>query len=133
MAKNVGSVLEAIERDIGTLKQQHERLKKAYAELDERITALGAGLRIEPYVPKKGSPEIGFRRFHDGWHITTLLTGIADITSEIPVIEATAEVQTDLVAHLPGLLEKLHGEIADRVKASKKAAADAEEILKALR
>jgi hypothetical protein len=93
---------------------------------------LRAGVRIEPYLISKDGPSIGFRRFQSGWHITTLLEGLAGLTSEIPALEAEPATQVALVGEVGGLLDKISKSIAGKVKASATSVKEAESLLDAL-
>jgi hypothetical protein len=133
MADDFEKLLEKIKADNIALQAAQKSLGEALEKLDERLTMLQAGVRIEPYQVAKGGPVIGFRRFHDGWHITTHLEGISDIVSETPAIEAKPEVQVELMPHVAPLLKKISDAIAGKVKQTSSAVKEADKILDALR
>ncbi|MBJ96102.1 MAG: hypothetical protein CMP23_16690 [Rickettsiales bacterium] len=132
MANDFGKVLDKIASDNQQLNANYKQLASAIEKLDLRLNALRAGVRIEPYAISKGGPSIGFRRFTDGWHITTLLEGIGGLVSEIPVREAVPEVQVQLVGEFSGLLDQISKAIAGQVKASTSSVKQAESLLDAL-
>jgi hypothetical protein len=132
MANDFGKVLDKIAADNAQLSQNHKRLAKALEKLDSRLNIMRAGIRIEPYPIGKDGPSIGYRRFHDGWHITTLLEGLAGLKSEIPVREAAPSVQVTLVGEIGGLLDKISKAIASKVKESNSSVKEAESLLDAL-
>ena len=133
MAADLGKLLERIEADNLALTSSHEQLVEAFQELDSKLNALNAGIRVEPYEVRKGGPVIGFRRYNDGWHISTHLVGLSDMVSEIPVFEAAPAVQVELMEAVGGLLEKISAEIAAQVKAAAAAVKQAEGLLAVLR
>jgi hypothetical protein len=133
MATDVEKVLKKIDVDNNALQAGRANLKEAFEKIDGRINAMGAGLRIEPYAAGKTGLVIGFRRYHTGWHISTVLVGVADIESEIPVTEATAATQVALIAHVGGLLEKLQAVIAGHLKETNTATKEAERLVEAVR
>lgn len=132
MANDFGKVLDKIAADNAQLSQNHKRLAKALEKLDSRLNLMKAGIRIQPYPIGKDGPSIGYRRFHDGWHITTLLEGLAGLSSEIPVREAAPSVQVILVGEIGGLLDKISKSIAAKVKESTSSVKEAESLLDAL-
>ena len=132
MANNFGKILDKIGADNTQLNENHEQLAEALDKLDARLNVLRARVRIEPYPINKDGPTIGFRRFHDGWHITTLLEGLAGITSEIPIREAAPGVQVNLIGAIGALLEKISKSIEAEVKASTASVKEAEVLLDAL-
>ncbi len=129
MAADLGKLLDKIEQDNRALTTSHEQLAKAFQELDAKLTALKAGIRVEPYEVKKGGPVIGFRRYNDGWHISTHLEGLSDIVSEIPVFEAEPQIQVELMGALEGLLKRISDEIAGQVKSASGAVKEADRLL----
>jgi len=132
MAKDYGKILEKIANDNASLTDNEQRLQEAFEKLDSRLNVLKAGVRIEPYAIGKDGPSIGFRRFQDGWHITTKLEGLAGLSSEIPALEAEPSTQVILVNEVGGLLDKISKAIADKVKASASSVKEAESLLDAL-
>ena len=132
MANDFGKVLDKIAADNAQLNENHKQLAKALEKLDTRLNVLRAGIRIEPYTTGKDGPAIGYRRFHDGWHITTQLEGLAGLTSEIPLREASPSVQVALVSEIGDLLDKISKNIASKVKASTTSVKAAEALLDAL-
>ncbi len=135
MAADFSKLLDKIKNDNAELKAAEAALGRAFEKLDSRLTQLRAGVRIEPYPVGKGddSPVIGFRRYHDGWHITTMIRGLGDSLSEAPATEATPELQVALMAHVGGLLEKLSASIAERMKATTAASKEADKIVDAVK
>ena len=133
MADDFDKLLQKIKADNEALKRGQKQLAEAFEQLDARLTQLNAGVRIEPYDLGKGGAVIGFRRFHDGWHITTHLEGIGGIVSETPAIEAPPERQVELMPHLGTLLGKISGAITAKVKQTGGALKEAEKLLDALR
>ena len=73
MATDFSKILDKIAADNKQLSKNHKQLAEALQKLDSRLNVMRAGVRIEPYPISKDGPSIGFRRFHDGWHITTIL------------------------------------------------------------
>jgi len=132
MANNYGKILDKIAADNAELSSNEKRLQEAFEKLDQRLNVLRAGVRIEPYLISKDGPSIGFRRFQSGWHITTLLEGLAGLTSEIPALEAEPATQVALVGEVGGLLDKISKSIAGKVKASATSVKEAESLLDAL-
>ncbi|GEM_PF-2047759 len=133
MATDFQKVLKKIDADNTVLLAGREDLRLAFEKIDGRINAMKAGVRIEPYAAGKTGFVIGLRRYHTGWHISTIVSGIADIESEVPVGEASSEVQVALIDHLGGLLEKLQGLIADEVKKTGGAVKEANKLVEAVR
>lgn len=133
MADDFDKLLQKIKADNEALKKGQKQLAEAFEKLDARLTQLNAGIRIEPYAVDKTGAVIGFRRFADGWHITTHLEGIAGLTSETPAIEASSERQVELMPFVGALLAKISGAINDKVKQTKGALTQAEKLLDALR
>ncbi len=133
MADDFDKLLQKIKTDNEALKRGQKQLSEALEKLDTRLTQLNAGIRIELYAVGKSGAVIGFRRFHDGWHITTQLEGIGGITSETPAIEAPPARQVELMPHVGGLLTKLAGAIGDKVKETKGALTQADKLMDALR
>ncbi len=132
MPTDFNKVLEKIQTDNTALLASQAQLARAYEKLDSRITVIKAGVRIEPYEVKKGGPKLGFRRFDDGWHITTMIEGIGGLTSEVPVSEAVPTTQVELVAHVGPLIDKIATDIAGRRKNAEAAVKEADKILAAL-
>jgi len=132
MAKDYGKILDKIAKDNASLNENELRLQEAFEKLDSRLNVLQAGVRIEPYIIGKDGPCIGFRRFQDGWHITTKLEGLAGLSSEIPALEADPGTQVVLVNEVGALLDKISKAIADKVKASASSVKEAESLLDAL-
>ena len=133
MADDFDKLLQKIKADNEALKKGEKQLAEAFEKLDARLTQLNAGVRIEPYGVGKGDAVIGFRRFHDGWHITTHLAGIGDIVSETPAIEAPPPRQVELMPHVADLLGKISAAITAKVKQTGGALEQAEALLDALR
>ncbi len=132
MATDFNKILDKIAADNAQLSENHKQLAKALNKLDSQLNVLRAGVRIEPYPTSKDGPSIGLRRFHDGWHITTMLEGLAGLSSEIPVREAIPSVQVALVSEIGGLLDKVSKNIAANVKASSASVKEAKTLLDAL-
>lgn len=132
MADDFDKLLERIREDNDALKRGQKQLVQAFEKLDARLTQLKAGLRIEPYPVGKSGAVIGLRRFHDGWHITTHLEGIAGIVSETPAHEAPPERLIELMPHVAGLLSRVSQEIAARVKQTEAALGQADRLLDVL-
>jgi hypothetical protein len=132
VATDFGKLLDKIKDDNDELQKQKARLVQAYEKLDTRLNIMKAGVRIEPYVTGKGGPVLGYKQYSDGWHMTTHLAGLADLVSEIPVVEAAREVQVALMPHVGGLLEKVSASIAATVKETKSATDEANRLISAL-
>ena len=132
MTTDFNKVLEKIATDNAQLNKNHKQLSEALVKLDSRLNVLRVGVRIEPYPLSKDGPSIGLRCFHDGWHITTVLEGLAGLSSEIPVREATPSLQVAIVGGIGGLLDKVSKNIAADVKASSASVKEAETLLEAL-
>jgi dynactin complex subunit len=132
MANDYGKILDKIAADNAALDSNEKRLQEAFEKLDQRLNVLRAGVRIEPYPISKDGPSIGFRRFQNGWHITTILEGLAGLSSEIPALEAEPALQVALVGEVGGLLDKISKSIAGKVKASTSSVKEAESLLDAL-
>ena len=133
MPTDFGKILGKINADNEQLLAGRSSLREAFEKLDGRINAMQAGTRIEPYDVGKSGAKLGFRRYNTGWHISTLVTGIGDIISEIPVIEAGADAQVELMPHVGGLLEKLHAAIASDLKSTSSALKEADRLTTAIR
>jgi hypothetical protein len=132
-AADFGKVLDRIESKNTELRTQQARLQKAYEKLDGALTRFQARVRIEPYeVDKKAGLRIGLRRFEQNLRISTMVTGLAGVVSEIPVIEAKPDLQVALMPHIADLLGKLADAIDAQVKETSSAAADAERLLAAI-
>ncbi len=133
MATDFEKVLKKIDADNSALLAGRDDLREAFVKIDGRINAMKAGQRIEPYEVGKSGHVLGFRRYHSGWHISTILKGFADIESEIPVVEASPELQVALIQHVGGLLEKLQGLIAADLKNTASAVKEANRLVDAVR
>ncbi len=132
MATDFGKLLETIQKDNNELMAQQDRLARAFEKLDSRLNVLKAGVRVEPFETSKGGPVLGYLRFDDGWHMTTLLVGLGGIASEIPVAEAAPEVQVALMPHVASLLERVSQRIGQQVKETRTAVSEADRLLSAL-
>ena len=134
MAADFSKLLDKIAEDNHALRSAHAALGKAFEKLDQRLNQLKAGMRIEPYPVGKGedSPVLGFKRYHDGWHITTLIKGLGDTQSEAPAAEAPPELQVLLVGHLAGLLGKISDALAANLKAASAASKEADKVVDAI-
>jgi hypothetical protein len=132
MPTDFGKLLDRIKTDNEELKRSEALLLRAYQKLDSRITVLKAGIRIEPYDAEKSGLKIGFRRYHDGWHISTVIEGVGGILSEVPVVEAPPDTQVALMGHVGDLLEKISESIGARVKTTQGALKEADRLLSAL-
>ena len=133
MPNNVEKLLQGIESANSAMKSDHARLREAFEKIDGRINAMGAGSRIEPFAAGKGGAVIGFRRYHTGWHITTVITGIGGIESEIPATEASPSLQIELVPHVATVLDKLHEAISSEGKKAASARKEADKLVDAVK
>jgi hypothetical protein len=133
MATDFTKVLKKIDTENEELIRGREALRGAFEKLDGRINAMKAGLRIEPYEVGKKGHKLGFRRYHTGWHISTIVVGIGEIESEIPVVEAVSATQIVLMDHVGGLMEKLSKAISIELKSTSSALKEADRLVEAVR
>ena len=133
MATDFSKILQKIDSENEELIRGRAALREAFEKIDGRINAMKAGIRIEPYEVAKNGPKIGFRRYHTGWHISTIIVGIADIESEIPVGEAPSPIQIELMPHVGGLLEKLAAAVSVELKSTNTALKEADRLSEAVR
>ena len=133
MATDFAKVLKRIDADNERLREGQKALREAFEKLDGRINAMKAGTRIEPYDVGKQGMKLGFRRYNTGWHISTIIGGIAGIESEIPVGEAASATQIELMPHVGGLLEKIAESIGAQLKATHSAVQEADRLADAVR
>jgi len=132
MADDVAKTLGQLKANAAQLKHAEARLTRSIEQIDAQLTRLGIGVRVPPEPVSKGGPQLGCRRFFDGWRLTTVITGLAELQAETPVHEAAPEIQRELVAHVPALLTKLSTAVGARLKATQKAAGEAEKLLEAV-
>lgn len=133
MAADFGKILGKIEDENTTLREAQVRLQKAYVKLDSKLNRLSAKTRIEPYpIDKKSDLVIGYRRFDTGYAITTIRKGLGGTEAEIPVSEASPEVQATLMAHVADLLGKVLANVSVNTKAATTAAATADQLIEAI-
>jgi len=135
MAADFTKLLEKIAADNHALRVSQGLLGRAFEKLDGQLNQLKAGIRVEPYAIGKGadSPVLGYRRFHDGWHITTSIKGLGDTATEAPATEAPPELQVELIGHIGGLLAKISDAIAAKAKEATAASQEADKLLKAIK
>jgi hypothetical protein len=133
MATDFTKILKKIDTENEELREGRKTLRDAFEKLDGRINAMKAGLRVEPYDVGKNGQRLGFRRYHTGWHISTIVVGIGEIESEIPVIEAPSSIQIEIMPHVGGLLEKLSGAITVELKSTNSAVKEADRLTAAVR
>jgi hypothetical protein len=132
MANDVQQSLTRLKADAAELKLAEARLQRAFEKIDGQLSRLGIGLRLEPEPVRKGGPLMGCRRYHDGWRLTTVIDGLAEMQAELPIHEAPAELQRELVPHVGAVMAKLSKQVAGRLADTRKAATEAERILEAV-
>ena len=133
MATDFSKVLGRIEDENDELKKAHAALAEAFEKLDGKLTRLGARVRIEPYeVDKKAGLVIGYRRFELTWRISTVVSGLAGTSSELPVSETKPDIQVALMPHVAGLLDKVATAVAAEAKQAQGAVVEAKRLIDAI-